>query len=170
MSLYDKFPDLLDENYVKNYQWDDCWTVSPENAKGSYEELDVAVALITARGNYSTVARILGKSRRSVENFVLRNVDLRDLQEDLEEEFIDEIEFLYRDDARNGDTNARKFFLTTKGRNRGYVTRNEASGPDGKPIEVEMTNVFDISKMTLDEINTIEKLLLSRANPSEDEE
>lgn len=126
MSLMDTNPELRDEAFVSAFDFADCWTTT--NHDGAFNVVDVAVALIRAEGVIKTAAAFLGRSRRSVETFVLRTLELRELQEDIEEAFLDDIEIAYRLDARNGDTAARKFFLMTKGRNRGYIVKNETVG------------------------------------------
>jgi len=146
-TIFDEFPELLDLSYVEGYDFSDCWTF--KNPNSAYEPLDVAAALLMHRGNYSKVAACLGRSRRSVENFVLLDHRLRDLREDIRNSLLDAIEEGYLDDALSGDAQARRFFLQTLAKDRGYVTRNENTGKDGEPIHtkstVDFTQVDDAS-------------------------
>lgn len=141
MSIYDEFPEIMDDAYVDGFNFLDCWTVL--NPDKHFSKRDIAVALIRAEGNLTIVSKLLKRPRRSIETFILRNIDLRDLQEDVEESFIDQIEMLYKTDAKNGDTSARKFFLVTKAKNRGYVTRNEVGGKEDAPDE-ELSNAREL--------------------------
>lgn len=158
MGIFEEYPDLNDEEYVKTYDFATCWTKT--NPDKPYEMLDVAVALIQFNGNISECAKALGRPRRSVETFVLRQMPLRELQEDVEATFIDGIESRYKEVANKGDPIAQKFFLTTKGKNRGYVSRAEATGPDGGPIPVTVGSL-DVSKLSSAELVALEKALTS---------
>jgi hypothetical protein len=42
--------------------------------------------------------------------------------------------------VRGGDMAAIRFYLSTKGKGRGYVERQEVSGPDNRPIAVKVLN------------------------------
>lgn len=138
MSIFDEFLDLNNEEYVENYDLSTCYTVF--NGNGEIAVLDVAVAIMQFEGNLSDMARALQKSRRRLETFILNNLSLRELFEDVEEAFLDEIEFKLRNTAKGGDPSAIKFFLSTKGTGRGFTTRSEVGGNDGKPIEVDLND------------------------------
>lgn len=150
MSIYDQYPKLLEADFVESYTFYDCWTVL--NPEGAYNTLDVAVALLQSDGNFSATAKLLQRPRRSVETFVQRTLELRELHEDTEESFLDAVEYSYRATAKGGDPGAQRFFLTTKAKDRGYVTRNESTGKNGNPIEVDEIN----ARTTLsDRVNAI---------------
>lgn len=136
MSIYQKYPDLRDDDFIADYSFDVCWTVA--NPDSPFHELDVAVALIRAKGNFSAAARYLCRTRRTLETFVTRDTDLSDLFEDIEAEFLDDIESKLKTVAQS-DPATMKFFLKTKGKNRGYNERAELSGPDGGPLELEVS-------------------------------
>lgn len=150
MSIFDQHPQLLDETFVDEYSFATCWTVT--NPDRSFNILDVAVAVLASDGNFSAAARLLNRSRRSVETFVTRTLELRELQEDVEEAFLDGVEHSYRTLAKQGDPGASRFFLMTKAKDRGYATRNEMSGKNGAPIEVDEINAREL---LADRINNI---------------
>jgi hypothetical protein len=132
MSIFDKYPRLLDPMFVESYDLEECWTRKSED--GSFAEEDVAVALIRTSGNFSATARLLVRARRSTQTFIVQNTFLRDLREDLRNEFLDVVEDAYMNDALKGVPGARHFFLTTLGKDRGYVQRQETTGKDGEPL------------------------------------
>lgn len=134
MSILEKYPDLQNDIYVAAYVFVSCPTYSDK--KGPIFELDVAAALLNTEGNISRAARLVGRSRRSVETYIARNADLGDLQEDIESEFIDEAETRLKGIATAGDIGTLKFLMQTKGRSRGYVTRSEVTGKDGDGLNV----------------------------------
>lgn len=164
--LFQKYPrlqGLMDAEEVLDeggqvYDFDKCWTV--ENPQEAYDEEDVAAALIVARGSYGRAARLLKRNRRSLENHVMRNQQLYNLREDLRDEFLDAVEELHMNAALRGDLTTQRFFLTTVGKNRGYVTRTEATGADGKPLmEAPTIDKEQLSKVTND---ALEELLKAR--------
>ena len=138
MSIFEEYQDLNDEAFVLNYDLDNCFTV--RNDERAINALDLAVAILRYEGNLSGVAKQLAKPRRRIEAFIMNHVNLRDLFDDVEAEFLDDIEFKLRDTAKLGDPGVIKFFLTTKGKSRGFTTRSEVGGNDGKPIEVDVND------------------------------
>lgn len=134
-SIMDKFPDLRDDAFVAGYDLDACYTVVAREAIGV---LDLAVALLRFGGNLTSVARALRRSRRAVEGAIARDVYLTQLLTDIEAEFLDIVEELHKGAALRGDLATQRFFLTTKGKDRGYVTRNESTGKDGSPVVVHI--------------------------------
>lgn len=148
MDAFDKYPCLLQPGFVEEFDFETCWTA--QNDKG-ISDFDLIVALIRYDANYSQVGRVLGRSRREVERCISADMVVYDLAKDVEESFLDEVESTYRTMAKSGDANAIKFFLSTKGKARGYTVRNEMSGPDGGPIQTEAT-VSDDLRQALDAI------------------
>lgn len=147
MSLFDVYPKLLDAEWLNNYDLDNCFSQGPDNP---YHDLDVAVALLRYNANYSMVANALGRSRRSVVNFVMRKEELAELAEDIEEALLDIVDFKLRSAAEAGDMGICKFLATTKGKSRGYTVRTETTGKDGEPIDTRIK--VDLSKMSEEEL------------------
>lgn len=137
MDIFEKYPDLLNPDFVEDYDFTGSWTV--ENPKSAMSELDVAVALIRTEGNYTDAAKLLHRSRRSVEGFVTRTLILSDLAQDIVETFLDRVEMAYKGVALMGDGAAARFFLSTKGKARGFTQRSEVGGPNGGPVELEVS-------------------------------
>lgn len=133
--IFDEYPELKDLSFVEEYDFGECWTRNNPNLP--YEALDVAAAILSTRGNYSQMGRLLNRSRRSIETYVLNDHRLRDLRIDVRASVLDAIEDGYMDDALAGDSQARRFFLSTLAKDRGYVTRNENTGKDGEPIHLQ---------------------------------
>ncbi len=132
-SILDEFPQLVDGTAVAEFDFDMCFTRN--NADRAFSDLDVAMALLRAAGNVAKAAEHLGRPRRAVANYIYRNVRLRDLQEDLWDTFLDEIEGKHMDLALAGDATVQRFFLVTRGKDRGYSTRSETTGKNGEPLE-----------------------------------
>lgn len=136
MSIFDKYQDLSDPAFINAYTFDDCFTVRNEDGTGTILDLDVAVALIRAKGNVSTVAETLKKSRRVIDGYISRDLALTELKEDIYEAFLDEVEDKAKTATLAGDVGMMKFVLSTLGKKRGYVPRVEATGKNGKDLNV----------------------------------
>lgn len=143
--IFAKYPDLLSYSFSEEYNFEKCYT---RTGDGPFCELDVAAALVRCAANVSSAAALLGRGRRSTENFIARNLLLTELFEDLEAAFLDQVEELHRSAALSGDLATQRFFLTTKGKNRGYTTRNENTGKDGAPFEFDMKLTSDAEHFT----------------------
>jgi hypothetical protein len=137
--LLEEHPELVAVlNGEKEFDFSQCYTVN--NPQGAMAVEDVAAAIILHRGELAAIAKLLGRSRMSVSNFIARHQDLTDLRVEVFESALDAIESSYLEDALQGDPSAKKFFLTTRAKARGYTTRVESSGPEGGPIQAEIVD------------------------------
>ncbi len=97
-------------------------------------------ALIAGRGIYAQAARYLTgpngapMSRRYVADYVNRTPELLETVRQIEEARLDLAEAKLMDKLEQGFFPAVRFYLTTKGKDRGYVPRTEATGKDGAPL------------------------------------
>lgn len=123
MKILEEFPQLNDEVWVDAYDFSDCWT--RKNPEAQIGELDCAVAVLRTAGVPSDMGKLLGRSRAAVISFVSKNPHIEELLDEVAEHFLDQIEKLHKTAALEGDLNAQRFILTTLGKKRGYVTRQE---------------------------------------------
>lgn len=93
--------------------------------KNRYSADRVAEAIKTSEGNLSEAARRLECSRKTVHSYVNRFATVRDAYHEANESFLDEAEGQLRKAVKKGQLPAIMFALKTKGRNRGYVERQE---------------------------------------------
>ena len=161
-TIFDKFPKLLDPGFVDGYDFPSCWTAMDRN--NPYDELDVAAALISSMGILGGAARLLNRSRRSLEGYVVRTRALSELMEDIQSEFIDAVEHKFRLDALGMDASARRTVLTTLGKDRGYVTRVESTGKDGAALQHEV-----IARDAADFTNKVVKMRQNAIRAVEDD-
>lgn len=87
-------------------------------------------------GNHTVAAKSLGVPRETLYRWI-EHYGLQQAMEDAREERIDMYESLLDRRAREGSDRCITFFLSTMGKNRGYVPRSELSGVDGEPIMVQ---------------------------------
>ena len=100
----------------------------------------------TSAGVIQTIATRLGVHRNTVNNYKEKWVTVRDAIEDEKETPIDLAEVKLFDEINKGNITAIIFMLKTKGKNRGYVERQEITGADGEPVPIAIT------KMDIDEL------------------
>ena len=136
MSILDRYPDLNDATATR-YDFESCWTAN--NRSAPYSEQDVVAAMLVTTGNYSRMAMLLNRSRAGVVRYCQGNKDVMDLRAEVREGFLDEVEDQHMKSALAGDKDARKYFLSTLGKNRGYTVRVESTGKDGEPIAVDVS-------------------------------
>ncbi len=86
------------------------------------------------RGVKAQVARALGISRQAVDKRIRKNKRINAAYNQILEACIDVAEAALFDNIINGEFAAQKFYLETKGKERGYVKRSEISGPNGQPL------------------------------------
>jgi hypothetical protein len=103
----------------------------------------VAEALRTSGGVISGAAQILAQAYgdctpQTVRNYIARHPQLRVAVDEAVEFNLDiaETKLIALMSAKRPDINAVKFYLETKGKQRGYTRRQEITGAGGKPIEV----------------------------------
>lgn len=99
---------------------------------------EVDAALREAMGNRAAVARKFGVTRQAVDALVKRTPSLQATLHDIEEGMIDNAESALYREVVDGNFQAVKWYLATKGKARGYVERQEVSGPDGTMLVVEI--------------------------------
>lgn len=129
VSIFDEYQDLIRPEFVEGYDLLTCPTT--RDPEGPILSLDVAVALLKLDGHIAAVAQQLGRSRRVIDTFVQRDMNLSELLEDIQETFLDDAEAKARALARSGDGGVLKYMLSTLGKKRGYVTRTETMLPNG---------------------------------------
>ena len=93
-------------------------------------------AIVEAQGNLSDAARILKCARTTVHNYVNKYSTVKQAYEEENDKFLDEAEGQLRRAVSKGQLPAIMFTLKTKGKNRGYVERQEFTGKDGDELAI----------------------------------
>jgi len=97
----------------------------------------VREALINKKGAVYLAASDLGCSHTAIYDYLDKYPDLQELKDGFDEEVTDIAVLNLRKAVINADPWALKYQLSTKGKNRGYVERQEVTGADGGAIVVE---------------------------------
>lgn len=101
---------------------------------------DVVAAMIKENTDISAIARLIGRSRVSVDKYIKTTNDVYQLFVDLRETLLDKIEVSQFAAAINGDFAAQRFILTTIGKHRGYTTQQvtQITGASEKPRAITL--------------------------------
>lgn len=128
--------------------------------KQRYTSAQVAAALTAAGGIYSEAAKRLGCTPATVRNYVKRYKALQKLEGDIVEQRLDLAERGLLAKIHEGNLTAIMFYLRTKGRGRGYrQRRNGEAGPPASVRAPATAPVPDLSKLTDEELDILERLL-----------
>jgi hypothetical protein len=96
---------------------------------------DQAIAALQAsKGNVAAAARVVGYNRTSFWRYIAAHPTVKDAVTDEREVMLDNAESVLYRAVLSGEAWAVCFFLKTQGKSRGYIERQEHSGPDGGPI------------------------------------
>ena len=109
-------------------------------ATEKYTTVEVVEALRAARGIKTHAAQTLGCDRLTVDNYIKRHPTVAKAYQELREAMVDQAErgLIHLLDAE--DWQAIKYTLSTLGKDRGYIERQEVTGPDGTALQVEYVN------------------------------
>lgn len=117
--------------------------------KPKFRIKDVEEALRLCAGIRGAAALKLGTSTTTISNYILRSPHLQKVIEEIEEQHLDMAESKLLQGIKAGDKTYVIFYLKTKGKARGYTERAEVTGPDGVPLNM------DVSKATDEELEAI---------------
>tara|TARA_A100001391_G_scaffold190898_1_gene163888 strand:+ start:155 stop:640 length:486 start_codon:yes stop_codon:yes gene_type:complete len=129
----------------------------------------IAKALEKTGGNMAAAAQSLNVTRQAVSKRVNSNPELKAVCAEARETLVDLAESKLVGAVKKGSAWAVRLVLTTTGRGRGYVTRQEATGADGGPqrhvhsLDVEQIDAM-LREANDEELAVLERLL-SRAVP-----
>lgn len=101
---------------------------------------EIEQALRDTKGMVSVAAKKLGFQRSALYDRIQKSERLQMVIADEREAMTDTAELALHRAIVNGEAWATCFYLKTQGKSRGYVERQEISGPDGKAVEVSVVD------------------------------
>ena len=141
------------------YDFTNC--VTRLDHMGPYDKRDVIAAILATRGNFTEMGSLLGRRRNAVRDFVLANLDVKDVLDEIRECFLDEAEEKHNALAQAEDGPALRFILGTLGKDRGYTSRVEQTGRDGAAIQIQAITL-DVSKLSIEQLHAIKDAAIRR--------
>ena len=102
----------------------------------------VTEALIKYLGNMTKSAEACGVTRQYLYQYLDKYPELIDVRTEAREMLVDNVEYKSYDVAMRGDSGMLKYFLSTLGKDRGYVERQEQqiTGADGNALTIRYVN------------------------------
>lgn len=97
----------------------------------------VLESLEKSLGVVTTAVKQAGIARSTFYEW-LKDPEFKKQVDDIQNIALDFAESQLHKQIRDGNTSATIFYLKTKGKNRGYVERQEVTGADGYPAEIEL--------------------------------
>lgn len=121
---------------------------------------DIEPLISELNGNVAAIARRLKCSRGAIQRRIDRSPALLAALEDARESMIDNTESALYRKILDGDTTAIIFFLKTRGKNRGYVERQEVTGKDGGEVGLAFKRLSAADEADIDaEIARLEGIM-----------
>ena len=117
-------------------------STSPTPRKQRFRLHEIETALRAAGGVYAHAAKLLSEAtgrsctRQNIQHWIRKHPSLIETVREAAEEIKDLAETALIGNIRNGDTNAIKFYLETKAKDRGYVRQHKVTSAEGQPITV----------------------------------
>lgn len=114
-----------------------------KKAYREYTDEEIIEALEKSKGIVSIAAEYLGCNRKTVYARMNANEEIMAAHRHADDSVTDFAETKLIQKINQGDMRAIIFRLETKGKNRGYVKRQEIDGPEGSAIPVSFTLNFN---------------------------
>lgn len=109
-----------------------------------YKATDFIVAIPGSGGIISTIAKRVGcdwwTARRAIDSMPT----VKEVYDSESETVLDMAESVLLKNIKEGDSADAKWYLSRKGKARGYVERQEMTGPDGSAIQTSTTAVVNV--------------------------
>lgn len=103
----------------------------------AYNRKQIIDALIENRGLIFLAAKSVGCTPQTIYNVAKKSAAVQDAIDTARGELTDRAESALVKAIERGEGWAICFYLKTQGKSRGYIERQEISGPDGTPIPVK---------------------------------
>ena len=109
-----------------------------EQNRTEQHKIAVIEALEKSLGVVTTACKNAGVGRTQFYAWLKEDEDFATKVRDIENIALDFVESKLFENIRDGKTSETIFYLKTKGKNRGYVERQEITGADGMPTKFEI--------------------------------
>ena len=112
------------------------------HSREKYTREQIIKALVDNKGMVYLAAEALGCSHVTVYNYIERHPTVKAAWQAVNGRVGDKTELKLFDAIERGESWAVAFYLKTKGKDRGYVERQEVSGADGGPVVITTIEVI----------------------------
>lgn len=115
-----------------------------ERPKAGHQKKAMLEALEKSLGVVTTACKLIGVDRKTHYRWMDKDPKYKAKVIEMSEIALDFAESRLHVLIKEGDTAATIFYLKTRGKQRGYVERQETTGADGQPLEPPKQQVFII--------------------------
>ena len=109
-------------------------------------------------GHIGNTCIAAGINRRTYHQWIADDQEFADKCFDVQEALLDTAESKLHENINGNQIQAITFFLKTKGKSRGYVERQEISGPGGKPLEILNSITINLAVLTTTELEHLQSI------------
>jgi|TARA_R110000803_G_scaffold76956_1_gene141766 hypothetical protein len=109
-----------------------------QHKKGMLEALEKSLGVVT------TACKKVGIGRTQFYHWLKEDREFNDQVKEIENIALDFAESQLHKQIGDGSTSATIFYLKTKGKNRGYIERQEITGADGMPTNFQIEIIDSI--------------------------
>lgn len=99
-------------------------------------------------GILSLIASRLGVSRRSIYEWTVKKPEVQKIIQEEREKMLDVAENQLFKNVTAGEEWAIKYFLSTRGRERGYIIKQEVEHKTAQPLQIIFEDVIDVKSNT----------------------
>lgn len=134
--------------------------MTEQPASDKFTIAQVVQALQNSAGINAGAAAQLKCSGSTIARYRAAYPEIETAVAEIEEDTLDLAETQLVKKLQDGSLAAILYYLSTKGKARGWVKRYESTGPDGKPLQVQPVAPvgLDLSKFTTEELEQFEAL------------
>ena len=113
------------------------------------------ISILEANGGIVVyAAQKMGVHRNTLSRWIKEDAELTEATHSVEEMLLDIGEANLIKGLRAGEWEPTRFYLSTKGRRRGYGIKAEITGENGGPIRTSVEPEIDFTKLSSEEIET----------------
>ena len=134
---------------------------------GTYTAQQFIAVIQGSAGIVSTIASRVGCEWHTARRYIDNYATVRQAYEDERQHVIDLAETTVLKAIKDGDTGTARWYLSTIGKDRGYVERRETTGKDGGAIETKAKVTFDVRDFTDAELEALDSIAERMASGAE---
>jgi hypothetical protein len=105
-----------------------------KNEHTEHNKKEYLEALEKSLGVKTTACKVTGIGRTTVYDWIKDDQEFRNAVKEIEQVALDFVESKLFEQIRGNNTSSTIFYLKTKGKNRGYIERQEITGAEGERL------------------------------------
>jgi AcrR family transcriptional regulator len=133
--------------------------IDPDKRVTTEDAKRIFLAMLgSSKGNVSKSCIAAGIARATYYRWLKKDELFASLCAEVDEALLDNAEDRLQANIDDGQNQAIIFYLKTKGKARGYIERQEISGPDGQPLELINNVTVNLAVLSTKELEQLQKI------------